>query len=412
MSNAYLTANGHEITRIDLHVPNSGAWWAEVDFADESPKATGRCDLRVGSVQLVGTFDAGASGLFAGTRRARVIGGAGGWQTMIPARAYHNDAGVPRLSIVQDAAASVGEQVGFFEPVGRLAVDYVRPAGSAAETIKYAAGATPWWVGFDGLTHVGSRPSVPAGQYVLLNYNTRQRVATLDVDSIDAVGIGSVLTDRLDPPITVRDIHVTIDHKSLTFRVWHDDSPTTRGQLSSAMSSVVTTLADRGRLLGTYTYRVKSMVGDRCSLEAVVRDGSLPDLPYVSMWPGASGVHAVLSEGVKVAVQFLDGDRSKPIVTHFEGKSGNGFVPVSLDLCGNGSGLPVARQGDLVRGGGPGLVVTLWPVAGDPTIPAPVTGGTPHFISFGPNLISLATAPLAQPLYSAIDTGSALVRSG
>jgi len=50
------------------------------------------------------------------------------------------------------------------------------------------------------------------------------------------------------------------------------------------------------------------------------------------MWPGVSGVHATLTPGVEVLVQFIDGNRAKPAIVGFVGKGGAGFAPVGVDI--------------------------------------------------------------------------------
>jgi len=50
------------------------------------------------------------------------------------------------------------------------------------------------------------------------------------------------------------------------------------------------------------------------------------------MWPGVSGVHATLTPGVEVLVQFIDGKRSKPAIVGYVGKGGPSFAPVTIDF--------------------------------------------------------------------------------
>ena len=74
------------------------------------------------------------------------------------------------------------------------------------------------------------------------------------------------------------------------------------------------------------------MSGDRVELQAMRRGGDLPDVLPVSMVPGLAGAHAELAPGAEVLVQFIDGDRRYPIVTHFAGKDGNGWAPANLTI--------------------------------------------------------------------------------
>jgi hypothetical protein len=90
-----------------------------------------------------------------------------------------------------------------------------------------------------------------------------------------------------------------------------------------------------------------SMAPDgRVNLQAVRKAAGLPDVLPVAQWPGLAGSHAELAQGAEVLVEFIEGDRTMPIVTRYVGKDGPGFVPVSVSLCGGES--PVARVGDFV----------------------------------------------------------------
>ena len=135
-----------------------------------------------------------------------------------------------------------------------------------------------------------------------------------------------------------------------------------RGALTQALASAVARLTDQ-RLHGVYRYRVLRLSVDRVELQAVRKGAGLPDLLPVSMWPGVAGAHATLALGAEVLVQFVEGDRTMPIVTGFAGRGGQGHVPTLLEICT--PGLPAARQGDAVQ-------VTLPPAAFSGTI-----GGSP-----------------------------------
>jgi hypothetical protein len=80
------------------------------------------------------------------------------------------------------------------------------------------------------------------------------------------------------------------------------------------------------------------MSADRVELQIVNRALGLPDILPISQWPGAAGVWAQLQPGALVLVQFIDGDPSQPIVTHYEPKGGAGFRPVEMHLCAGSTG--------------------------------------------------------------------------
>lgn len=86
--------------------------------------------------------------------------------------------------------------------------------------------------------------------------------------------------------------------------------------------------------------------GERWNLQAV-RRGVWPDLlPAVSM-PGAAGYRATLQPSSIVLVQFVEGDPTLPVITHFEGPDGSGFIPTAI-VIGGLAGSPAARVSDTV----------------------------------------------------------------
>jgi hypothetical protein len=408
MTDAFATLNGQGLQAVQLHVAARGPWYADCEL-QQDPPLSGKVTLKLGTLSCVGTIMPEASGTFGLQRMCRVVAGGGGWGKELGAKNYHNDAGVKASAVAQDAARETGEQLGGFLPAAeRVGNDYVREKGAASRVLEEAAGkGVGWWVDFAGLTQVGSRGSLsPAkGSYQVLAYDPLQRLVTLAVDDAAAIDIGSVLTDeRLQGPQTVHEYEVRIDKGGpLRVLAWTGGDGS-EGRLASLLRSIVERATD-GKLFGKYRYRVVRMVADRVELQAVRRGAGLPDVLPVSMWPGVAGAHAELAPGAEVLVEFVEGDRTQPIITHFAGKGGPGFVPVSLALCGGKQA--VARQGDLVQSGGVGAAIILTPVSG-PSPPA-ILPGVPYLVSF--SVDPAAVGPLAAPLYGAISTGSPKVRA-
>lgn len=345
----YAAVNGHRVTHCTLTVSNVGPWHAEVDFEAE-PDLAGRVTLAIGDLKLSGTIDASASGTFGLQRRARILAGAGGWGSEIGAKSYHNDGGVKARNVAEDAARAVGETIGTFVPrAERIGRDYARQTGPASVALEDVIGGVPWWLDYEGVTHVGIRASVPieSSAYEVLAYDPRDRIATLAVDDPGAVRIGSVISERLDEPQTVRSLELRVTPEELRVIAWCGGSETSRERLTGLLRAIARR-ANEDRLFGAYRYRVVRMNAERVELQAVRKLPGLPDLLPLSMWPGIAGAHAELAPGAEVLVSFLEGDRAQPIVTHFAGADGQGFEPVRLHLGGT-SGAPAARQGDAVE---------------------------------------------------------------
>ena len=330
---AYAHVGGVEIISGDVVIPYSGAWFADLMFAAPL-EATGRVTIEIGSMRLVGTVDPVASGTRGEQSFARIVAGAGGWATLVTPQYYHADNGVRALLIAQDAARIAGETLGTFTPsADTVGIDYARQVGPASRVLEAACGSASWWVDFDGVTQVGTRTTspAPAASYELIEYDPRQRIATLALDDISLVGVGSVLTDALDTPQTVRDVTLRLSEETVRVIAWTGEPAHTRGRLAGIVEAVIESILDR-RAYGLRKCRVIRVASDRVEVQPVRASMGLPEMLPISMWPGVAGIHATLTPGSEVLVQFVDGDRSQPVITHYVGKGGGGWVPVTIDI--------------------------------------------------------------------------------
>ncbi len=348
MTRPFATVAGERVTSAEVHVPYQGPWFADVDF-EGNPDVSGQVTITLGELELVGTVDARYDGTRGLQRRTRVVAGAGGWATLLEPKAYHNDGGVKALLLAQDAARAAGETLGSFNPATpTVGVDYVRRSGPASRTLEGAAGGAPWWVAYDGTTHVGERASsTPAtDSYEVLDYDSRGRLVTLAVDDLRSVGIGSVLSEGLDAPQTVRELTLVVTPEEVRVVAWCGEQEAAGSRLAGLIRSLVERITDE-RLWGLWRYRVVRMSSDRVELQSVRQRVGLPDILPIAMWPGVAGAHAELAPGAEVLVEFIEGDRAQPVITHFAGKAGPGFVPTKLALANGTKG--AARVDDEVE---------------------------------------------------------------
>src|SRR5262252_4327925 len=399
---AYLTCNGQHLTALHVDVANIGPWIAELDF-ESAPNVSGRVEIHAGSLVLSGTVRPELAGEYVEQRRCVVVGGAGGWSRQVGRKQYHNDAKIKARLIADDAAREVGEVIADFAPASeRIGVDYVRSAGVASRVLEQVIGdGVAWWVGYDGRTYVGPRPAVPLAleaQCDVLGYDPRNRVLTFGVVDPGVVQIGSVINQSpLTEPQTVREFALYITADSTRVVAWVGGSDAQRGRLAGLLEAIARRATD-APIFGKYRYRVVTQRDDgRLELQAVRREAGLPDLKPIRVWPGVAGAAADLTPGAEVLVEFIEGDPQQPIVTHFAGVDGPGFVPVSLAFCE--STMRAARQGDLVQSGGPGCTAMLIPLPNAPPAPS-VLPATAYLIHFGS---TLPTGPTEQaPLYGSV----------
>lgn len=334
MTTGSISVGGIAAISVILHVPSIGPWWADCTLAS-AEDVSGRTSIAIGdSLTLSGTVVDAHAGVFADQRILRVVAGANGWSTMLPSFGYHNDgAGVSARRVVSDAATACGETLGTFVPASQtLAIDYVRTTGPAARTIEDAIGAASWWVDFDGNTNVGTRSTSTADPttYELLEYDPLNRVAVLAMDDLSSVSIGMTLPadERMTVAQTIREIRYEIEGNDARVFVTCGESDT-RGRIIRAIRSIARRSLD-DRYYAPARYRVIRTNGDRLELQAISPE--VPDIGPISMSPGLAGAHSTLTPGTIVLVSFVEGLRTMPIVTHFAGKDGSGFVPVNTTI--------------------------------------------------------------------------------
>lgn len=343
-----ISINGHGLTALRVIVSNNGPWIAECDL-QESPTLPEQVTIIAGGLRLQGTTRHG--GEYGLQRKVRVVAGASGWSTEIGTRGYHNDAGVKARLVAEDAARACGETIGQFVPVTeRLGRDFVRASGVAARALEIAAGGNPWWVDYEGTTHVGPRArvgTIASERCQVLAYDPRSRIATLAPDDPADVAIGATL-GQLPNQGSVREFQLEITAAQLRVTAWLSIGDSDYGKLANAVRGIVNRANDV-RLWGHYRYRVVSQRSDgRVDLQCVRNAAGLPDVATISQWPGIPGLVPRLTPSSEVLIAFIEGDPAQPVLTHYAGEDGAGFAPVSLVLGGS-DGPACARVGDAVE---------------------------------------------------------------
>jgi hypothetical protein len=370
MTEKYVAVDGIRCTSLRLVAGERGPWVAEANLESDAA-VSGQVTITVGDLSLVGAVDVG--GTYAMQRKVRIVAGRGAWARSVPAKDYANDAGIKARLIADDAARAVGEQIGTFTPSSeRVGVHYARAAGAASTALEGVIGSALWWVDYVGVTQVGPRAAatVDPNLYEVTAYDPRSGVVTLTTETPSAIVVGRTIAKNLDAPLVIRELEINASATDFTFSLWCGAA----GQ--STLYGLLRALVQHelaAKLYGAYRYRVVRMSVDRVELQSVRKGAGLPDVLPVSMWPGVAGAHAVLTPGAEVLVEFVEGDRTMPVVTHFAGKDGPGFTPVSLVL-GGPAGPAAARLGDQVT-------VPLPPATFTGTVDGLPASGTLTFIT-------------------------------
>lgn len=166
MPGPFASLNGISLVRGRIWIPFSGIWQADL-VLDTQTDVSGPLVLKV--ADITATCRRVRSVSEVGARGIRVIGGAGGWRQKVGPRQYAP--GISSAVVLADAASSptiddtravggglVGETVVVDSPV--TLTGYVRRQGAAGQVLNDLAEGV-WWMGFDGVTHVGARSTTP-----------------------------------------------------------------------------------------------------------------------------------------------------------------------------------------------------------------------------------------------------------
>lgn len=356
--------NGLRVQSLRVLTPWSGPWTAEVeiplDGLAEAP-SSGPATITVEAGALVGTIDPSGSGTFAGTATLRVVGGAGGWEKIVPPKDYHSDGGLLSTAVLSTTAAEVGERLVELAPA-RIGTKYARAAGRASSVLAGLA----WHVDAQGVTIVGPRQIVPASpELQVLSYDPSTSVVELAMTT-ELVSPGTVLADERFGTLKIRDVEQTFGEGGARARAWTipvDATPHLDGLPGLRLIATLSALAREAcavAYLRSYAYRVIEQGTDgRLTLRALERD-AVPTLRLVRIAFGIPGVRAKVQPGSIVHVKFLEGDPTKPVVVDFEEST-----PIQLEIDatlirfnGGEANQGVARMGDAVVAGPFGGTVT------------------------------------------------------
>lgn len=350
------TLGEHPVTHARVHIPAWGVPWAEVGLLEEA-SLTGAVKLTIADLEFVGTIMSGGPGPV-GRSRFRIGCGAGSWGKPLPAKAYANDAGVKAKLVLSDAAREAGEKLDAASvPATSLGSAFARESAVAARVLEQCFPAG-WYVGTDGITRIGKRPSTPL---------TQTGIDVLSVDrACGTIELAAEAIARIVPGVVVEgleavDVMHELEPGSLRSTIWTAGiAPTTRRL--AALRRIIEQLDPLRRFRGIYEYRVLQQVKmpDRewLDLQPVRVSIGMPNLNRVPIRPGMAGLRADVEPGTRVLVTFVDANPARPMVVAFQEPDGNGWLPIRLQLnategieLGGEGALPAARQTDPVVAG-------------------------------------------------------------
>lgn len=368
MSVYELDLSGLRVTRLRVSIPIAGAWTADVWLPDDAPLPPGPVMLSVGNLALIGAVV--RQDTIAGERQARLVGGAGGWGTVLPPQGYHDDGGVIRATVLRDLAALTGE---VFAPAELAAAtdvlgsDYVREAAPASRTLEQLVGET-WWVDAAGITHIAPRAAGIAitTPFLVEHYQCGEGRLTASTEDYASWVPGAALAGPLlDQPITLVDVAIVTgadDRVRVEAMVSVSGVAPLTDRVLGTLRTIIRHEIRALTFAGVWEYQVTSSQVDAAGRTLV--DGlplapgaTLPPLRSTEVRPGVPGLSCVPAPGSRVLVAFANQDPARPVVVSFDSSPGTSATITASETAGisapilnvgNGGFDPVALAPPLV----------------------------------------------------------------
>lgn len=336
------TLNGKRATSATVDIPKWGVWFADVTL-DGEHSFTGSVELKASDLTLKGTVLTGGPDKSKSRSNFRIVGGAGGWGRIIPMASYVS--GVTVATAVADAAKAAGESVVVTSNASISNDHWVREQGPAGLVLDLVS-PQAWYVGEDGVTRLGKRPTVQVTGVTVLDND-----ATMGAVHIASESIAKLLPGAVVGGVEAIDVRHTVDASSgLRTTIWGYSGRTGAGSLDTFRELVRRSEPNR-KYMGAWEYRVVTRDGDRVNLQPVRVSTGMPDLRRVRIRPGLAGAKSDLALGSTVVVMFVNADPSRPYVCAFEDPEGEGFKPPKTEIDADeiiiaGGLLGIARVGD------------------------------------------------------------------
>jgi hypothetical protein len=325
------TIGGARVMHAIVQESARGIPFADIEL-DAPVELAGAQTLTIAGASWRGMIISG--GPYEGRARYRLQGGAGGWGCALPAKAYTDDRGVAHAKVLSEAATAAGETIADV-PTTRAGPNFVRVADEPASWALNELYPGGWYVDRDGVTRIGARTAATySGTATRVRVDKARGVLELALDSLDGVAPG-----------------VTVDWLTATRLVARLYGSAGVDQFTDALAGMVAALFPDMRYRGKYEYRVVSQSAERLNLQPVRRATGMPDLLRVPVRL-APGIKYLWKPGSLCAVEFLDGDPSRAIVTAGDAPDSPGWLPLPAGFILAGPvPLPAARVTDAVQAG-------------------------------------------------------------
>ncbi len=337
-----LNGTGIEFARITL--PNYKRWHADIRLMGGVTDISGVQTLTFAGIAMTGSIFRTKSE--AGSRALRMVGGANGLGTVLPAKAYYQQSGVLLSTVARDIAAASGETI---------VVDVDRSLGSFWSIISMTAGqaldaltGSQWWMDLTGTIHTSltTRTTTPiASTFMAKKWRGAQGVYEIVPDAPSDWTPGRSFANALVSG-TISRTELDMSKDKLEMRVLVTNQGATTGdRLIDPFVAAVDDVTPQMLYYLRWPYTVATVsAGPPVTMTLTSNDARAPDLQGVVLWPGPSGAWAVPPVGAAVRVAYTAANPAMPEVVALDPY----HAPTTVTVGGTVGNAAAARVGDTV----------------------------------------------------------------
>ena len=387
----FATVAGFPIVAGELLIPLAGAWTADLHLATAN-ELSGPVEVVIGNLTLSGTVY--RSQAYGGQTRARLVGGAGGWRTVVDKQGYGSGTGVKISHVLGDVAGAVGETVNV--PADASVGNSFTRAEAVASDVLWqlvSSGAIPsWYVDNAGTTQATFRPtSTIQTPFTVTDQKPDQGLVIVATEDYASWMPGCQFTSPLTQGTYVNGgvNYVWTNDGQFRFEVMTGSS----NRLQAALDALIARHVSPTKFYGRYQYTISNPT--TTTVDATPADDSigLPDLQGVPIVADSISVYTPPAGG-ECHIEFLNGVPTGARCVWTEGAPSHAAL-----LAGSN---PAAKLGDTVQSmvalTPPNLTGTMQFTGG----PSPMQTGVPYtIVPLASSLIGLS------PVSGTIVTGSA-----
>jgi len=304
----FASLGGKRVLSGRVTIPLYGPWSGDLVLA-EGVTVSGATSLVIGDLTMACFARPSRSGTFAGKASSRVVGGAGGWNTVIPPKGYSLATGIKLSVILQDAASAAGERIEVATD-RNIGVAWTRKQGRASRVLRLLLDGQ-WWVAPSGVAQTAARSSTRiASPFQLIDYKPHLGLIEISTERYSDWTPGRTFSAPTLPAVqTISSVSFVIADGKVRTQV--TNSATREDRLIQEIRSIIRDEVSRLEYGTIVEYEITS--AEEMAIACKPTAGSAspwPPLAKVPLKAGLLGEVNTPTVGKKCLIVFMDNDPS------------------------------------------------------------------------------------------------------